>query len=111
MMNREQFEQNSARLFAYAVTRCPKELHLPHAKCAFACDHVAEQDQDKPDGIVLMPAKYYLCFKCLQLMESHRFNRWNEIKVCCRPCVEETIARIIATHPTLFRDLSSGNVL
>ncbi len=90
-------------LSIHRVTRCRKEIHQP-AESAFACDHCTEQDPIHPDGIVRMPKAYFLCKKCLLLLESHKLQFVYEVKIECNQCIWAEIQRIMQIDPYKFED-------
>ena len=96
--------ENAAKhITVHGTVRCDKH---PQAKPVMACRHCHEQDEVHPDGVVFMEHHYFLCFKCLELVEKVRF-KWNsELYIYCYPCIQEEIARLKSISPLLFQDLS-----
>lgn len=82
---------------------CPKDVHK-HQPIAFACSHVIEQDTVNPIGIVRMPKGYFLCKKCLDLLERKRLHFVYEVSTTCSACVWDEITRLIQLDPGKFQD-------
>lgn len=104
---KHQQEGMAEQMFGYGISiACPKHPKPQFApRPCMACDHCEQQDEVHPDGIFLMPRKFFLCKKCLDLYERNRFDLGYDLKIRCRLCIKTEILRINKINPTLCDDL------
>lgn len=96
-------EDSAFRMWHYGLTiACDK--HRPTGKPCIACDHCVKQDEVHPDGIILTNKFYFICTKCLSLIEKHKFDFYYHLKTACRSCIQDEIKRITLINPELFID-------
>lgn len=106
---KEAAQEAAQNLYFRTVVECPVKLdNKPKhtlAKACMACRHCRQQDEVHPDGIVLMPDRYYLCIPCLALFERKKFFLLRDGVITCRACVMEEAERIARIDPANFKDL------
>lgn len=81
------------------------------ARGVWSCAHVLENDPIHPAPVVWMPSYYYLCRKCLDLLERKKLNFGKELKYYCWGCIQDEVTRLKGINPQLFMDLNAGKTV
>lgn len=96
------------KVFFFPSVGCPKEKHA-FSQPIMCCNHVVQQDEIHPVGIVLMPSGYYLCKTCLRLYEHKHQKLFKELVVQCFFCIKDSIITVMQKDPKLFTDLAGSD--